>query len=112
MQPRLLIDISTADLLSIASPVGLANGTACDLGVFKSRRTALPCLSARSGFNALLQTLALPAQTPIIYSAITIETMVAIAHEHQLATHFVDVDSVTMLPAPEALDAMLSLSSA
>ncbi len=112
MQPRLLIDISTADLLSIASPVGLAHGTDCDLGVFKSRRTALPCLSARSGFHALLQTLALPAKSPIIYSAITIETMVAIAHEHQLATHFVDVDPATMLPAPKALDAMLAQTSA
>ncbi|MBK6367764.1 MAG: DegT/DnrJ/EryC1/StrS aminotransferase family protein [Polaromonas sp.] len=112
MQPRLLIDISTADLLSIASPAVLAQGADCDLGVFKSRRTALPCLSARSGFHALLQTLALPAQSPIIYSAITIETMVAIAQEHQLATHFVDVDPATMLPAPEALDALLTQTSA
>ena len=112
MQPRLLLDISTADLLSIASPMGLAQGADCDLGVFKSRRTAMPCLSARSGFHALLQTLALPEKSPIIYSAITIETMVAIAHEHQLATHFVDVDPATMLPAPEALDAMLTQTSA
>jgi dTDP-4-amino-4,6-dideoxygalactose transaminase len=60
----------------------------------------------------LLQKLALshglaPA-APIIYSAITIETMVAIAQEHGLTPHFVDVDAATMLPSSADLDALLA----
>jgi perosamine synthetase len=103
MRPRLLLDISYADLFSVFTPLNPAAALG-DIALFPPH---VICLSARSAFHALLQNLALPEAAPIIYSAITIETMVAIAQEHQLSPHFVDVDPATMLPKPADLDALL-----
>jgi perosamine synthetase len=115
MRPRLLLDISYADLASVFTPYR-RNAT---LSLIKSEQTLTPlftasvfCLSARSAFHALLQQLALPPAAPIIYSAITIETMVAIAQEHQLTPHFVDIDPATMLPSAADLDALLAKTGA
>ena len=102
MRPRLLLDISYADLFSVFTPL---NDVVSDCE--SSQHQTLPqifpqtviCLSARSAFHALLQALTLPPAAPIIYSAITIETMVAIAQEHGLTPHFVDVAPATMLPS-------------
>jgi perosamine synthetase len=107
MRPRLLLDISYADLWSIFAPLNRQSGQADAANSIKLFPQPVICLSARSAFHALLQTLALPTAAPIIYSAITIETMVAIAQEHQLTPHFVDVDPATMLPKPADLDALL-----
>lgn len=110
MQPRLILDISYAELFSIFSPLGQwVDGVA---GFRFGQEGAVVCLSARSGFHALLKTLALPVHTPLIFSAITIETMVAIAQEHQLEPCFVDVQPETMLPDPQALDALLAQTQA
>ncbi len=117
MRPRLLLDISYSDLLSVFTPLNatLKNDA---LTPAKGANTmplfplSLVCLSARSAFHALLQNLALPKAAPIIYSAITIETMVAIAHEHGLTPHFVDVAPETMLPDPADLDALLAQTGA
>ena len=118
MRPRLLLDISYADLASVFAPSRkISSASEYSLSVppiiFKS---AIICLSARSAFHALLKTLSLPPAAPIIYSAITIETMVAIAQEHGLthglATHFVDIDPATMLPSAADLDALLTKTGA
>jgi perosamine synthetase len=111
MRPRLILDISYADLWSICAPLK-PNGAInmADTPALFVKPTV--CLSARSAFHALLQTLALPQAAPIVYSAITIETMVAIAQEHQLKPHFVDVDAATMLPNPADLDAVLTQTGA
>jgi perosamine synthetase len=117
MRPRLLLDISYADLLSVFTPLNAAwckasltpANSANNIALFPQ---ALVSLSARSAFHALLQNLALPAAAPIIYSAITIETMVAIAQEHGLTPHFVDVVPATMLPDPVDLDALLAQTGA
>lgn len=107
MRPRLLLDISYADLFSVFTPHNKA-ATLGDITLFPQ---SVVCLSARSAFHALLQTLAMshglhPA-APIIYSAITIETMVAIAQEHDLTPHYVDIEPATMLPSAADLDALL-----
>ena len=117
MRPRLLLDISYPDLLSVFTPLNatLKNDA---LTPAKGANTiplfpqALVCLSARSAFHALLQNLGLPKAAPIVYSAITIETMVAIAQEHGLTPHFVDVAPATMLPDPADLDALLAQTGA
>ena len=103
MRPRLLLDISYADLFSVFTP----HNKAAALGDITLFPQHVVCLSARSAFHALLQTLALPHAAPIIYSAITIETMVAIAQEHGLTPHFVEIDPATMLPSAADLDALL-----
>jgi dTDP-4-amino-4,6-dideoxygalactose transaminase len=108
MRPRLLLDISYADLFSVFMPLNKVAKSG-DIKLFPQHAV---CLSARSAFHALLQTLALPHAAPIIYSAITIETMVAIAQEHSLTPHFVDVDPTTMLPKPADLDALLGKTGA
>jgi perosamine synthetase len=108
MRPRLLLDISYADLFSVLTPL---NEVASPVKVKLFPQNVI-CLSARSAFHALLQRLSLPSAAPIIYSAITIETMVAIAQEHELTPHFVDVEPATMLPKPADLDALLAKTGA
>lgn len=107
MRPRLLLDISYADLLSVFTPLNEVVSEVSSPANIKLFPKSVICLSARSAFHALLQTLALPPAAPIIYSAITIETMVAIAQEHGLSPHFVDIDPATMLPSAADLDALL-----
>ena len=108
MRPRLLLDISYADLFSVFTPLNEVTSPT-KLKLFPQ---SVICLSARSAFHALLQNLALPQAAPIIYSAITIETMVAIAQEHGLTPHFVDIDPATMLPSAADLDALLAKTGA
>ncbi len=116
MRPRLLLDISYADLLSVFTPLNEVVSPANIKPFIKLFPQSVICLSARSAFHALLKTLALPPAAPIIYSAITIETMVAIAQEHGLthglAPHFVDIDPATMLPSAADLDALLTKTGA
>lgn len=64
---------------------------------------ALACLSVRSGFDALLQALALPAGSEVLVSALTIRDMVRIVAEHGLVPVPVDVDPRTLAVCPEAL---------
>ena len=116
MRPRLLLDISYADLLSVFTLLNEVVSEVSSPANIKPFLKIFPqsviCLSARSAFHALLQTLVLPPAAPIIYSAITIETMVAIAQEHDLTPHFVDVDAATMLPSAADLDALLAKTGA
>jgi len=53
---------------------------------------ALACLSVRSGFELLLQALALPPGSEILLSAVTIRDMVRIIEEHGLVAVPVDLD--------------------
>ena len=119
MRPRLLLDISYADLLSVFTPLNdvvSEVSSPANIKLFPQSINCTVCLSARSAFHALLQTLVmsygLPPAAPIIYSAITIETMVAIAQEHGLTSHFVDIDPATVLPSPADLDALLAKTGA
>ena len=107
MRPRLLLDIGYADLFSALSPICTPSRQRASTADIKLFPQSVICLSARSAFHALLQTLTLAPAAPIIYSAITIETMVAIAQEHGLTPHFVDVDPATMLPSAADIDALL-----
>lgn len=115
MRPRLLLDISYADLFSVFTQLSKVAKVAQPTKLTLFPQSVI-CLSARSAFHALLQTLAtshglLPA-APIIYSAITIETMVAIAQEHGLTPNFVDIDPATMLPSAADLDVLLAQTGA
>lgn len=59
---------------------------------WSSPDTALACLSVRSGFDLMLQHLALPRGSEILVSAITIRDMVTIIEQHGLRAVPVDID--------------------
>ncbi len=57
----------------------------------EGQNDALACLSVRSGFDLLLQTLALPEGSEVLFSAVTIRDMPQIAEAHGLVSVPVDV---------------------
>lgn len=57
----------------------------------EKRNDALACLSVRSGFDLLLQTLALPEGSEALFSAVTIRDMPQIAEAHGLVSVPIDV---------------------
>ncbi|HEY2737991.1 MAG TPA: DegT/DnrJ/EryC1/StrS family aminotransferase [Thermoanaerobaculia bacterium] len=64
---------------------------------------ALASLSVRSGFEALLQALALPAGSEMLISALTIRDMVRIVSEHGLVPVPIDVDPHTLAVCPDSM---------
>ncbi len=61
---------------------------------------SLACLSVRSGFDLVLQALALPPGSEIIISAITIPAMAQIIEHHGLTPVPVDIDRASLAPTP------------
>lgn len=100
MLPRGKLDIGWADL-GVAARACLQMG---DRGAAQRRVAAawsdageaLACLSVRSGFDLLLQALALPAGSEILVSAITIRDMTRIIEHHGLVPVPVDLDMATL----------------
>jgi perosamine synthetase len=68
---------------------------------------ALVCLSVRSGFDLLLETLDLPAGSEILVSAITHPDMVGIIELHGLRPVPVDLDLDTLAPRPELVESAI-----
>lgn len=68
-------------------------------------------LSVRSGFDLLLQSLALPPGSEVIVSAITIRDMVEIIERHGLRAVPVDVDAAACAVRPEALARVITRHS-
>jgi perosamine synthetase len=64
----------------------------------------LVCFSVRSGFDLLLQTLALPAGSDVLVSAVTHPDMVRIIERHGLRAVPVDLDLATLAPRTELLE--------
>lgn len=108
MIPRGTPDLHWSDLLSglIACLPGIADERRAH-GVIAahSAPASLACLSVRSGFDLVLQTLALPAGSEIIVSAITIPDMVRIIEHHRLIPVAVDIDPETLVPTPALIAA-------
>ncbi|HTL51183.1 MAG TPA: DegT/DnrJ/EryC1/StrS family aminotransferase [Planctomycetota bacterium] len=69
-----------------------------------SANQALACLSVRTGFDLLWRTLALPAGSEVIFSALTIHDMPRIAAEHGLLPVPADIDLATLAPTRESLE--------
>jgi len=61
------------------------------------------CLSVRSGFDALLAALALPAGAEVLTSALTIRDMTRIIEAHGLVPVPVDLDMRRLAVRPEDL---------
>lgn len=66
------------------------------------------CLSVRTGFDLLLQALALPPGSEVVITALTIPDMVTIVQRHSLVPVPVDISPATLAPTPEALQRCLS----
>lgn len=69
---------------------------------------ALVCFSVRSSFDLLLQALALPEGTDILFTALNIKGMPKIARRHGLVPVPVDLDLETMAPLAESLERAVS----
>lgn len=106
MHPRLLLDLSLADL-AFATRALVTARDAHEAAVRVESQFApgrsLACLSVRSGFDALLAALALPAGTEVLFSAITIPDMPRVATMHGLVPVPVDLDPQTLAPRLDAL---------
>jgi perosamine synthetase len=68
----------------------------------------LACLSVRTGFDLLLQVLALPRGTEVLLSAVTIPDMARIVRAHGLVPVPVDIDGDTLVPTAAALERAVS----
>ena len=66
---------------------------------------ALACLSVRSAFDLLLETLALPAGDDVVFSALTVSAMPQIAARHRLNPVPCDLDLETGAPGLDQLKA-------
>lgn len=64
---------------------------------------ALSCLSVRSGWDLLLQSLQLPAGSEVLMSALTIPDMAAIVEHHGLVPVPLDLDPATMAPTADSI---------
>jgi perosamine synthetase len=69
---------------------------------------SLACLSVRTGFDLLLQTLALPAGSEVLVTALTIPDMVTIIQRHNLVPVPVDIHPDTLAPDPDDLRASVT----
>lgn len=98
MLPRKKLDIGWADLASALAvslyPGGADRASRLERAWSPDAR-ALATLSVRSGFDLVLQQLALPAGSEVLVSAVTIRDMVAIIEAHGLRAVAVDIDPDT-----------------
>lgn len=96
MLPRKKLDIGWMDLLSgIVSCFRRGNPHDVRRRIeedWSRKHDAMVCLSVRSGFDLLLNALALPKGSEILVSAVTIRDMVRIIEEHGLVPVPVDLD--------------------
>ena len=107
MIPRKRLDIGWLDLLrGIALclwPHKRATAQQRIEAIWGEKGETLACLSVRSGFDALLETLDFPIGSEIAMSAITIGDMSRIAEEHGLVPVPVDIDHQHLAVDPELL---------
>jgi perosamine synthetase len=109
MVPRHKIDISAADLLFALLACVTAPSHARDepavldaLGI--GDEEGLACLSVRSGFDLLVEALALPAASEVLVSAVTHLDLVRILERHGIVAVPVDLDAATLAPRLDLLE--------
>lgn len=108
MIPRKKLDIGWADLAyGFSACVFAGNRDAVQARLerrWSPAGNALTFLSVRSGFDLLLQHLALPRGSEVLVSAITIRDMVCVIEHHGLVAVPVDLDAQTCAVRPDALE--------
>ena len=112
MIPRKRIDIGWADLaggmLACATPGSVVQACASVESAWHTVRANLACLSVRSGFDALLGVLQLPAGSEVLVSAVTIRDMTRIIEAHGLVAVPVDIDLQSLAVTRAALERAIS----
>lgn len=112
MHPRLVLDIRWSDLgfaaLASAAAGGRVRRAARVERRFSSRGDAFAALSARSGFDLYLRSLALPAGSEVLVSGLTIPHMVQILAAHELRAVPFALDPATLAPPAGELERRLT----
>ena len=110
MFPRGQIDIGYGDLLhAMAWTVvpGSVGVLARDVAL-SWHRDGVGFLTVRTGFDLMLQALALPQGSEVVCTAVNIPDMFDLLEHHGLVPVPVDLDPGTLAPGPEALEAALT----
>ncbi len=112
MIPRKRIDIGWVDLASgmiaCVTPGDAARVAASVEAAWHTVRANLACLSVRSGLDALLGVLQLPAGSEVLMSAVTISDMARIIEAHGLVAVPVDLDIQTLAVSRASLERAVS----
>jgi len=102
---RKRLDIGWADLacglMYCAAPLSRRRLAGAIESEWSADGSALVCLSVRSGFDLLLETLDWPDGSEVLISAVTIQDMVRIIEHHGLTAVPVDIDWDSLLPGVE-----------
>jgi perosamine synthetase len=110
LRPRLLPDISLADLLFALRACFLARASGAEqrvLDAWTGGETGLACLSVRSAFDLSLEALAFEPGDEVAVSAITHPDMVHVLEAHGLRALPVDVDPDTLTPRADLLEGLI-----
>jgi dTDP-4-amino-4,6-dideoxygalactose transaminase len=112
MHPRGRIDIGWTDLASgMAGCIRGGSGGAARERLerfWSPEGEGFACLSVRTGFDLLLQALALPRGSEVLVSALTIRDMTRIIDEHGLVAVPVDLDMETLSVPVDRLAALVT----
>jgi perosamine synthetase len=112
LQPRHRLDIRLRDfayaLLAAAWARGPERLSARVEAGWAPGGQALACRSVRSGFHLLLDSLALPARSEVLVSAVTHPDMVRILEAHGLVAVPVDLDVATLAPRLELAERLVT----
>jgi perosamine synthetase len=108
MWARIRLDISSADLafglFRCMFPGDRARILRDIEGFWGAEATTIACFSVRSGFDLLLQALAFPPNSEILFSALNIKGMIKIAKRHNLLPVPVDLDVDHMGPTLKSME--------
>jgi len=112
MIPRKRLDIAWSDLFFGIKGCFWQQNREEILNRFKSTKffddNNIVCFSVRSGFDLLLQVLALPKGSEILVSAITIRDMTRIIEHHGLVPVPIDLDMQTLSVKTESLESAIN----
>jgi perosamine synthetase len=110
LRPRLLPDISVADLLFALRSCLRARDSGAEqrvLDAWAGGKSGLACLSVRSAFDLTLEALAFEPGDEVAVSAITHPDMVRVLEAHGLRALPVDVDPDTLTPRADLLERLI-----
>jgi dTDP-4-amino-4,6-dideoxygalactose transaminase len=109
LHPRLLLDVSTMTLVRTAVACALPSRRERLIRrLLETRPDAMVCYSVRSGFDLLLNALALPPGSEVVFSAVTHPDMPRIAEAHGLGAVPADIDLNTLTPHLDRLEQAFS----
>ena len=112
LQSRLHLDIGWGDLASVFAPLQASRAEleARIRGAWPEH--AVPALSVRTAFDAVLASLALPESAAVAMSAVTIQNMADVVRAHGLTPAPVDIQLNTLSPNAADVERTLAATGA